>query len=113
MLASAVVVYSERRDLAGITDQAQQRAGPSELQIPESTHAPLDYCCVGLGAISHNMRKATMIEMKQRTHRTIGPDAPLNLMPNASNSIGPLVALSKDTMQKAVTADMGVPMHPA
>jgi hypothetical protein len=59
------------------------------------------------------MWKAVTTARKQNAHKTIGPAAPRNLRPNVSNSIGPLVTLRIETMQKAVTADIGVPTRAA
>ena len=51
-----------------------------------------------------------MIARKQNTHNTIGPEAPRNLKPSASNSIGPVAAFSNKTMQAAEIADSGTPI---
>jgi hypothetical protein len=51
-----------------------------------------------------------MIARKQNTHNTIGPEAPRNLKPSASNSIGPVAAFSNKTMQAAEIADSVTPI---
>lgn len=49
------------------------------------------------------------IARKLKTHRMIGPEAPRNLNPKASNSIGPFVTFKTETIQKAVITESGVP----
>lgn len=47
------------------------------------------------------------IDKKQIAHMIIGPDAPLNLTPNPSNSMGPVVNLRSITKHNAAIAASG------
>lgn len=57
----------------------------------------------------HKSLIAAAIARKQRTHRTIGPEAPLNLNPKPSNSMGPEELSRNTTMHKAERAALGSP----
>src|SRR5262249_13059394 len=53
---------------------------------------------------------APAMARKQNTHSTIGPDAPLNLKPRPSNSIGPEELSRNTTINRAARADDGRPI---
>jgi hypothetical protein len=63
----------------------------------------------GRDPAAHHQRSfiAPAIDRKQTAHRTIWPDAPLNLKPGVSNSIAPSVCRSKTTNTKATVGAPG------
>ena len=53
-----------------------------------------------------------MIAKRHMTHKTTGPDAPLNSKPSALNSTGPVAYLKNSTTQIEAIAASGNPMQP-